>query len=499
MSAEGLEEAGVEGARSREGLLAKILVYGASRGIVRALLAVRGLVLAVLLGPTLFGAWALFRLAMPYAALASLGIRRGLEFEVARETPNEGSPRSDEELLVARTTLGYTLAVFGALGLGLVVASQTVSNRYLSLGMLALGIALPVRQVWMYGLVYLRSRGHLRRFAVLEVINAALHATFAVLLALRWGLGGAFAGFVLASVGSLLLLRRSVPLRPALSRPRLRRLLKVGLPLSLVMITATVLATVDQWVVAVWGGTALLGYYAFGLSVAGFAQSMVVTIRTVIFPEVYARAHQHGPDAAARQHLQDTLIPFAWLYPPFLGFAALAIGPAVDLFVPQYMEAVPPARLFIFTAVASGFTHLGSLGVIAGERQRVLPAFSGVALLLNLGLSVLALASGGGLAGVAAAALLSRSAYGYGVLIVAASVGGIVKPGVLAARALLPTAYCAAAVYFLGRLIPGTDAVSFALQLALFSALLLPLAPFVWRELSRLRRQRFFSLSGFRS
>ena len=470
-------------------LLPRIILYGAARGIVKALIAGRGVALAILLGPTLFGAWAIFRLAMPFAAFASLGVQQGLEFEVARDRWSEETPASHEEILVARTALGYTLAAFGVIGLAFLVASFAVSDRQLAMGMRALGIALPLRQLWLYALVYLRSRGQFRRFGFLEVADAALHAVLTVLFAFWWGLAGAFAGFVLASLGSVLLLGRSAPFRPMISGPQLRRLLRIGLPLSLVLITSTLLATADRWIVAAWGGTRLLGVYAFAVAVAGLAATLVWVVRTVIYPDVYAAARRRGVAPVVRQLLGDTLLPFAWLYPPLLGVAALVLRPVVHFVVPQYVEAIAPAQLLLFEGVALGFISLGSLGVVAGGRQQRLPVFSTFAFLLNVGLSLLALGSGLGLEGVAAGALLSRSAYAFAVLWLMAAVAGIAKPGRLVAVAFAPAAYCAAVVYLLGRLVPGSDAGSFALSAGLYAALLVPLAPSIRTALAKLRRQ----------
>lgn len=447
----------------------------------------RGLLLATLLGPESFGVWALFRLVMRYAPFAALGVYRGLEWEAVHEESADPSVGRGPPQLAARTTVGFLLAVFLPLAALGVAASFFTADPQLALGLRVTGAALATEPLVLYAFIYLRARGSLRRFAVLEIAQAALHLVLAVLLALWWGLAGAFAGFVAASIGTLAILGHRVPTRPALDGARLRRMLTIGFPLVLTMFTTTMLATADRFVVAAYGGTRLLGLYALAVSIAGLAGSMAWVIRTVIFPNVYRQAGAEGAGLAIRDHFDDTLLPFARWFPPLLGLGALLIGPAVMIFLPRYAEAVAPARIFIFTGATMGFASLGVLGVVAADLQRRLPLWSGCALIINLTLSNLAMRSGIGLEGVAAGALISQVVYGTAVVGLAAGATGAAHPVLLPLRALGPLALCVFAVYALGRLFPGTDPASVAASVALYLLILLPLGPRLRADLHRLR------------
>jgi hypothetical protein len=70
-------------ARQAQGhLLRRLAAYAVSRSTTEAMLGLRGVLLAVLLGPAAFGTWALLRLAMRYSALAGISVYRGLELEL---------------------------------------------------------------------------------------------------------------------------------------------------------------------------------------------------------------------------------------------------------------------------------------------------------------------------------------------------------------------------------------------------------------------------------
>ena len=338
----------------------KILLYGLSRGTTDSLLALRGLLLAGILGPEAFGGWVLFRLATNYCGFARLGLNSGLEFHVSRASESE---RGIQGPLYWRTALGFVLSVFSGISVTMLVASLLVEDSTLASGMRWFAGAILTEQVWLVGLSYLRSKGDLRHYAVYEVTNAALQVLFAAVLTPRWGLSGAFASFVLATSVGLLLLAQKVPPKPELSRLRLRKMLQVGLPILASVVLGYLLASADRLIVAANGDLALLGLYGFAFSVAGIAGSLSVVVRVVVFPEVYAGVAERGEVAALRAHLQETVVPGL-------------IQPAqTKIVLPTQAEReaeIYPQRLFQKGKVLFDQLFLQSLGVGRDYRLAVL-------------------------------------------------------------------------------------------------------------------------------
>jgi O-antigen/teichoic acid export membrane protein len=463
--------------------LRQIALYGVSRGSTEGLLAARGLVLAAVLGPAAFGAWTLFRLAGRYLGLAELGIRNGLEFEVAKAGDDARDPvRKPETARFGRAAVGFLGLVFGPIGVLALVTSFLVADPLTALVLRVLALTLLAERLWLYGLAYMRSTGSLRTFAILETTNAALHLGLSTLLALRWGLAGAFTGFALAIALALLLLHGRAPLRPSLSSDATRRMLRVGIPFGLTVGMSMALVTVDRLVVAAYGGTVLLGYYGFAVAISGMAASGAWVVRTVVFPDVYRTVGESGGATAVSDLLKETLTPFLVLYPVLLGLAALFIAPAVTLALPQYGEAVAPARLLIFGGATAGISSLGSIGLVAVSRQRVLPLLAGVAFLFNLGFSAWFLNMGLGITAVAGVALLSRVGYGGAVLSITAMSSGVEAAKRLTVKSLIPLAYCVGSVTVLGALFPGRDWGTALISAGLYLLLVAPLLLAARRE-----------------
>jgi O-antigen/teichoic acid export membrane protein len=277
-------------------------------------------------------------------------------------------------------------------------------------------------------------------------------------------------------------------MRPRFDAAAVRAMVATGFPVALTGMVGTMLQTADRWVVAVWGGHELLGYYAFGAALASAGAALALSVRTVVFPKVYGDAKLAGAAAAIQRHLERSLLPFATLVPPVLGAVGAGIGPAVALVAPQYTAAIGPARLFLLSGAAMGLVNLAAVGAVAARRQTLLPAYAAGALAVNLGLAALALVVGLGLEGAAAASLAGYVVFAAAVLRLTARLSGILQPERLVARALRPIVWCAVAVTVAGHGAAVLRADAVAVVIYLF--LVLPLLPRCRGEWRRLRGER---------
>lgn len=462
----------------------RIVLYGMTSGIREGLLGLRGVLLAAVLGPSAFGVWTLFRIASRYLGIVELAVRGGLELEASQAAAS--SDRASE-IGLGRVVVGFLGLVYGPVGASLLAVSFWVGDPPTRWVLRVLGLSLLAERLWFYGLAFLRSTGSLGRFAVVEVSGAVLHLVIATAFALKWGLPGAFGGFVLAAALSLALLRPAVPLTPAVSKPLLRGMLRVGTPLGLTAALTLGIQTVDRLVVAAFGGTELLGFYALAGSIAGAAASGVLVVRTVVFPDVYRQAGSVGGAPAADRLIQGTIAPFVRVYGALLGLASFAIGPLILGFLPDYVDAVVPARILIFAGATSGLSGLASVGLVAVSRQKTLPGLAALALGFNLVASAWLLHLGLGLTAIAGVALLSRAGFTGAALTVAAAADSRRVARRQVARAMLPLAYGLALVLGLGVVFPRSDWGSALLSAAAYCVLFSPLLLAIWRGRSARR------------
>jgi O-antigen/teichoic acid export membrane protein len=468
----------------RDGLLRKVAGYSAMRASTEALVGLRGILLATLLGPAAFGSWALLRLATKYASLAALAVSRGLEVELLHTSRDAADARSR----ASGAALGFMLAVSGVLASLALVAATLVESPTNSLVLQGFAAAVLAEAVYGYALVSTRVRATLRRYALLETGTAALHLVLGVALARMFGLAGAFAALALSASTGAAVASRWVEMRPRFDSDAVRGMLAVGLPVALTGVVGILLQTADRWVVAAWFGQELLGYYAFGGALASAGVALALAVRTVVFPEVYGEAKHAGAATALRRHLERSVIPFATLVPPVLGAIGACVGPAVELIAPQYAPAIPPARLFLLSGAALGLVNLAAVGAVAGGRQSLLPMYAAGALAVSLALAAIALALGMSLEGAAAASLTGHAVFAAAVLRLNAILSGVRQPERLVVRALRPLVWCAVAVMVAGH--AGAALREDAVAVGVYVFLMLPLVPRCRGEWRRLKGER---------
>ena len=446
--------------------------YGVQRGIVETLLGLRGIALAAILGAEWFGAWSLARIGHRYAGLGDLGLIRGLEVEASARGTSTERKAAD----FARATLAWFMAVFGTMSACAAVAAWLVPDDRASavLGGLALGVL--IERVWLYATSFMRARGLLSHLGWCELVNASLHLVLTTGLAFIYGIWGAFIGFLVAHLIGLSRTSAYVPLRPHWSPPRVAKLARIGFPITVSQFLYTLMTSVDRLVVGIFLGIEVLGYYAFAVAVSSFGAVIGFVFRTVLFPGVFRMARRVGPEASI-DYLDLALFPFAWLFAPLLGLAALAIAPAVELWLPEYAEAVPAARIFMFIGIVQGLNMVVQLGVVAHDRQHRLPLITGGAVMANLVLALGCVTLGLGLEVLATAALVTRLAHVMIQMLLVGYAAAWRDRLRVAARILTPILVCGGLVFGLSRIFDTTSASGFGLAVAAYVAGLAVLVP----------------------
>jgi O-antigen/teichoic acid export membrane protein len=460
----------------RLGLLHQFVGYGVSRSVAEGLLGLRGIAIASLLGPELFGVWSLFRMALRYLGFVAQGLLRGMEVKVAATNSQHHRSVTRGQKIWGQVALGPTICLYGLLSAAAAFAWFWPMEGTAGLALLGIALGLLPDRLWKYALAFLRAAGTLRRFAILELLHAALQLAFTVAFALAWGLFGAFAGFAVANLTSLCFAARHAPWRPHWAPRRARHVYRIGYPVSLINISTVVLQTADRLLVGAFAGIAALGIYSFAVTLSGLGVGLAQVVRNVVLTHVYGRKAANNAAHPGRMILDRSMAAYTTLLPPLAGLAALVLSPAVQALLPQYQAAILPAQIFIFIGVLQGIVSVSVLGIVAEGRQGRLPLICLGAVSLNVVLTLLALSLDLGLAGVAAGALLSRAAYAMAA--VALLSAGRTKREIYRAlaKSLIPSLWCALAVIAIHLNVPARDLKTLTIALTIYSLSLIPLA-----------------------
>jgi O-antigen/teichoic acid export membrane protein len=394
--------------------LQRVLGYGAARAVVELLIGARGILLAALLGPAVFGVWSLIRLCQQYLIVVGLGTGRGLEVEAsAHRRGADGGLNATAERFAAASA-GFQLLGYGAFSVLAAVGAVLTDDPTWRAILAGLAVSTLVERLYFQGGTFLRAQATIPEFATIELGHAALQLVLTVALAWLWGLSGAVAGLALAYAGGLAMMHGRVPMRIGWSWPMTRAMMRIGLPVTLAGLMQTLVGSLDRLVVAAFVSVEALGQYAFAVSVTSIGAAAGLVVRTAVFPDVY-HAARHGDPGAWMDDMERMLLALSWILSLVLAAMALAVGPVIRHLLPEYVMAIGPARIFIFSGVAQGLIMVAMLGSVAADRQRVVPVLTAITLFASVGLTWLALRLDLGLDGLATVSLITRLGYALAV------------------------------------------------------------------------------------
>ena len=379
-----------------------------------ALLLVRGVVLARLLGPASLGVLATVGVVVAYASYADLGMGR----VPLREIPlalGAGRAGQAEEWWFYGLVTKTAFATLAALGLATyVVLRWSTLSPDLRYGLMTACLVLVTSAVAMEQHLILQAHQQFGRLTTLMTTTAAVSLVGGIVGALLAGVRGVFISQVVAFVFSCGLslwlagLPRSFPIRTAF----LRRMLAAGIPFALIAFVGYNLINIDQVMIATLLGSDALGIYMIVL----YAGSALALFPNALAGAVGTRMLQRfGEEPTLEAIAGLTWRPAAGLsvVMPLLSALAWAAGPWVILWIlPAYSSAIVPLRVYVVGAFFLGLNVGTSSVLFALNKHKYYIPIVGGCIALNVGLDLAFVVwFDWGLAGIALGSVCTYAAF----------------------------------------------------------------------------------------
>lgn len=402
---------------SRRVVLKETLVYGVGTYLSQLLSAIRGMVIAGMLGPSLYGLWKVVQVGLDYLAYTHLGALHGM----ARQLPiakKEGDTAGDRTFRSVALAFTWTSAVIGGL-LTILVANLLDATP----GIVWMGVAVLLIPVQLFRFLHMICLAD-GRFAVLSSANLLLASvSFAVMVLLvpTFQVMGVLAGLAAGYLAGILFgwLRGiySHPpqwdyFKPGNSRKAIWSLLVVGFPFMTVDALFVVWQGVDRLALAtVYGAnTPSLGHYGLAAMIASFAIQLPQVITRVLFRRT-VRTFGTGESVATldmtekRKYIDLPVQAVSGATPILFVLCAIASQALLPLALPEYIPAGPLIVVLLFAAYWTG-VGLMVRHVYTGSNQQVrLGVFYAGAIVLTLGVIYADAFLGGGRLGPMAGAV----------------------------------------------------------------------------------------------
>ena len=351
---------------SRWGLPFDSLSYFVAIAVTCILIFGQNVYAAKSLGPALYGIWNILAITYTYGLLAHLGALNGMAREYPRALADGAACEAQQLTQSAFWINAWSTVLLSTIAL-LILRAAFWHTPQVSWTVLLLFAVFLLLQGWTNFLTFLlRARDQFKLLSVLTLtLNAGVLAS-AFFFIPRWNLQG----FVLAwavtylVVGAFFLKKTQSHLFAVPDWHVSWNLLRIGAPILLFTLTATINWTMDRLLIARFLGVAAVGYFA----VAAFAVRLLNYVPEMVSQVMYP----HWAAAKLSRNGRDSDLspgPFRmmfWLMPLLGGLAYYACF-LIPLLLPTYSETVLPSQVLCLAASLSSIglfcgAYLGAIG-----------------------------------------------------------------------------------------------------------------------------------------
>ena len=210
-----------------------IILFTASRYVSYALLFIRGILIAKILGPYLFGIWGFLTLSLQYLSYTSFGIEYAVTVELATDT-EEISKKFDRIASVAFTSILILGIIISLVGIFIYYADVNIIEKYsFSQYVVALGVITGLTHLQQVFANIYRVYKKLVKIAISELFTAVSLLIVAFLFEGVQLVNALLGAMIIAGLFSITIYLFRPPFRISLilDPQILRNLILVGLPL----------------------------------------------------------------------------------------------------------------------------------------------------------------------------------------------------------------------------------------------------------------------------
>lgn len=381
-----------------------ILLFTISRYAGYALMLVRGLLVAKLLGPYLFGVWGFLTLAQQYLSYTSLGLQHAVTVELATESVSAAEKQAEligsALSITALISAGLILLGFGIQASGVPLFEKYSFSQYV----LVLGIIVGLSHLQQLFTNIYRVYGKLARIAASELLSTTL-PLMAVLIFKDAVLIEALLGsLVLSGLLSIVLFVVRAPFKVAFkfSLHNWRRLVAMGMPLLVYTASFYFITVSGRTIVSAFYSVETMGYYSLANTITTGTLLGLNAVSWVVYPNILSRTHAGISDHLVAEVVRKVNDLYGTSV--FLAVFGVILGlPVLFFFLPQYQPAANALSVLLLSqavlAVSFGYNcvaiarrkhmKVAGIGVIAGI---VVTGLSLLVALLKMSLTWIAVA-----------------------------------------------------------------------------------------------------------
>jgi len=356
-----------------------------------------------LLGPQGFGLWSLLIVIPSYTTYLHLGSLTYLRFAIPRL-----EAQGDEEGVRRLRSSVFWGALIPNVGVAIALLVLAASGRFettIRIGLAAMAPVVVLRCIYMHCITLMKGHQRFRDLSRIIYLRNALQLILSVLLILYLGLYGLFIALPVTLIVSLLYLHTHYPVGCGgrFSGKVYLEMVREGFPLAVFAFLMTLMITSGRLLVASYLTPEEVGYYALATLALRGMLNFPGAAREVIEPRIMEQADVLHNEAVLDRYLYRPLVLNACYLPLMIAPLYFLLPPLIEWMLPLYTQGIVPLQIVLF-----GFFFLAVFYpmrgiIVAHGLQKTMALLTVVCVLINIGLSILALESGFGIIGVSVA------------------------------------------------------------------------------------------------
>lgn len=310
----------------------------ASRYISQAILAIRGFIIAKVLGPSLYGMWNIVMTTTSLAESLDLGSGQALMREIPYNN-GRGLEKKNKELISSSFWWQFLITAICSLVL-LIVSLTPLSNNF-GTEILLLSIVLLLQNSFSFIKIIYMGRKKIHKLSLVEFGYAILNTTAGLSLLFSLKIKGLLLGMVITYAILLLIGRKRLQQEISLkiNWQAVKRLVKIGFPILIIGFSTKLMENIDKIVIFFILGSQNTGYYGLAAFISLIIMYIPQVISNVLYPRMNQKYGRTKKKSSIQEYYSRPMALLTHLMPVFLGLIILNTDWILKLFLPEYEPA----------------------------------------------------------------------------------------------------------------------------------------------------------------
>jgi O-antigen/teichoic acid export membrane protein len=394
--------------------LKDITFYTSTTYLVEFISFIRGIIVAKLLNPTLYGYFSGLGLLLLFNPTGNLGMLQGMFREMSIK---KGAGLTDETEKIKNAAFSFIGVSATVIFLVLLAYSFIEADRlgpYITWGLRTYALICILQHQEMLYHDLLRVNSQFKTINVSKIIFSLSNVIFSIVLILKWGFYGLLAAFILSmfTENIYLMYRGKYRFKISFEKSTLWHLFRTGFPIALSGLAIIGLHSIDRIMIIRYLSAKELGYYGIALAFTFLLFKFAETISYVMQPRILEHYGKHGQDKKSLVDVfeQSTLI-LSVVMSILIGVFIIIIGPFITYVLPAYKNSIVVSQILIFGVFFFSANRIALHVLVAMGNFKALLSIQIILIIINVILTYAAIQYGYGINGVAVAASASYFIY----------------------------------------------------------------------------------------